>query len=220
MRIFCIIPAYNEAKTIESVINQVKPLVDTVVVVDDCSRDETYKLAKNAGIVAIHHFINRGQGAALQTGDSYALKNGADLIVHFDADNQFLASEINDVIKPILDNEADITFGSRFLGKESNLPWSKKNIIMPLARFVNKTFFGITLTDPQSGFRAFNRAFGEKLQIENDGMAHCSEILAKAYASKLRIKEIPITVIYHEFGQKFGGGFKIIKDLFYKKLIK
>ena len=220
MKVFCVIPAYNEAKTITKVVGEVKPLVDEVIVVNDNSQDQTSTLAQMAGATVINHVLNRGQGAALQTGDDYALERGADIIVHFDADDQFLAAEIKDLVAPIENQEADIVFGSRFLQKKSNLPWAKKNLIMPLARIFNKILFGINLTDPQSGFRALSRQAAAEIRIENDGMAHCNEILIKAFKNKYRIKEVPITVIYHEFGQRFGHSFRIIKDLIYKKIIK
>ena len=220
MKIFCVIPAYNEAKSIVAVIGRVKPLVDGLVVVDDHSADQTFSLAKSTGVTVLHHIINRGQGAALQTGNDYALLHGADIIVHFDADGQFLAEEIKDLTQPIINGQADIVFGSRFLGKKSNLPKFKKNIIMPLAKAINRVFFGINLSDPQNGFRAMSAQVAREIRIENDGMAHCNEILIKAFRNKYRIKEVPITVIYHEFGQKFSGGIRIIKDLIYKKLTR
>jgi glycosyltransferase involved in cell wall biosynthesis len=211
MKISCVIPAYNEEKNIELVIDNVKPLVDELIVIDDCSSDTTFQLAKAKGITVLRHMINRGQGAALQTGDEYALSHGADIIVHFDADNQFSAAEIKDVIKPIIADEADAVFGSRFLGS-ANFPFTKRHIIMPLARFINR-LFGIKMSDPQSGFRAFNRKTALKLKIENRGMAHCSEILYKINKGGARVIEVPINVTYHEFGQKLSGGFRIIKDL-------
>ena len=186
---------------------------------DDCSTDNTFNLAKNAGATVLRHIINRDQGAALRTGNDYAWQNGADIIVHFDADDQFVASEIKEIVKPIQQAQADIVFGSRFLEKKSKLPWAKEKIIMPIAKIVNKLFFNINLTDPQSGFRAFNRKTAQIILIEQDGKAHCSEILHKAFKNKLRIKEVPTTVIYHHFGQKFSGGLKIIKDLIINKLL-
>jgi glycosyltransferase involved in cell wall biosynthesis len=219
MKIFCIIPAYNEEKTIGEVIDKVKPLVSQVVVVDDGSRDETKKLAKEKGAVVLSHIINRGQGAALETGNQYALNKEAEIIVHFDADGQFLAEEIKDIILPIIKGEADIVFGSRFLGKKSNLPWFKKYIIIPLAHLANKIFIGATLTDPQNGFRAVSRETAKKITIEQDGMAHNTEIISKSFENNLKIKEIPVTVIYHNFGQRFSGGLKIIKDLILARLI-
>jgi len=219
MKIFCIIPAFNEAKTIAEVINKVKPLVDKVVVVDDGSIDNTYKLARAQGITVLRHIINRGQGAALQTGNEYAINNQADIIIHFDADGQFLAEEIIDIISPIQSGEAEVVFGSRFLEKKSKIPWRKKHIIIPLAHLVNKIFFSVTLSDPQSGFRALSRRAAKKIIISQDRMAHCSEIIYRVHEHNLKIKEVPITILYHNFGQRFSEGLKIIKDLFFSQLI-
>jgi len=233
MKIFCIIPAYNEEKNIIEVLEKLQkltfsnqePVLEKIIVVDDGSQDRTSQLAseiakKNSQIISLRHLINRGQGAALQTGNQYAIQEKADLVVHFDADNQFIAQEIKDIIKPIIEHEADIVFGSRFLEKKSDIPFVKKNIIMPLARIVNKVFLKINLTDPQSGFRAMNKKALKKIKITNDGMAHCSEILFKSFQNNLEIKEIPITVIYHDYGQKLNGGIKIIKDLLISKILK
>lgn len=219
MKIFCVIPAFNEEKNIRSVIEKVKDKVDKVIVVDDGSKDNTVNIAKNSEAIVLEHIINRGQGASLQTGNEYCLKENADIIVHFDADNQFLADEILDIVSPITQDKADIVFGSRFLTKKSKMPLLKKGVIMPLARLIN-SFLKIKTSDPQSGFRAFNKKTASLIQIENDGMAHCSEILHKAFYYKLRVREVPITVIYHEFGNNFSGGLRIIKDLLLKKIIK
>ena len=218
MKISCVIPAYNEAAKINQVILKVLPLVDELIVVDDCSRDNTYELIKLTKAIALRHPINRGQGAALQTGDEYALSHGADILVHFDADDQFKAEEIPSLVAPIIAGQADAVFGSRFLGS-ANFPFTKRVIIMPLARLINR-FFGIKMSDPQSGFRAMNKETLSKIKIENRGMAHCSEILYKVVKTKAKIIEVPITVTYHEFGQSFGGGFKIIKDLLIHNFIK
>jgi len=226
MKTFCVIPAWNEEKNIAKTLSSVLDKVDFIVLVDDYSKDNTCleveKIlerpeAQNK-IKMLKHPINLGQGAALQTGNEYALSHGADIIVHFDADGQFLSEEILSVIRPIQENEADIVFGSRFLNIKSDIPKFKKNIIMPLAKMFNLMFFGIKTSDPQSGFRALNRKSAEMIKIENNMMAHCTEILAKAHKYKLRIKEVPMTVIYNHFGQKFSGSFKIIKDLFFKKI--
>ena len=219
MKTFCVIPAYNEAETIAKIVGEVKPLVDQIVVVDDGSSDNTGKLAKAQSVKVLSHFINRGQGASLETGNQYALRAGADIIVHFDADGQFLAEEIKDIISPIIKGEADIVFGSRFLGKKSNMPPFKKYVIIPLAHLINKIFTGSTLTDPQNGFRAMSQKAASQIKIEQDGMAHNTEIISKAFASGLKIKEVPVTVIYHNFGQRFSGGLKIIKDLILARLI-
>ncbi|NCN22143.1 glycosyltransferase family 2 protein [Candidatus Falkowbacteria bacterium] len=220
LKIACVIPAWNEEKNIAQVIKNVRPFVDKIIVIDDASKDATSKLAEEAGAYVIRHLINRGQGAALQTGNDYALNLGIDIIVHFDGDNQFLAEEIKDMIAPIIKNEADIVFGSRFLEKKANLPLFKRLIIYPLAQAFTRLILGIKLSDPQNGFRAMTRQTAEKIRIMNREMAHNSEIQTKAFSYKLRVAEVPITVIYHHFGQKLSGGFKIIKDLFIYKLSK
>lgn len=219
MKITCVIPAYNEAQHISSVITKLKKFVDEIIVIDDASSDKTASEASQAGAIVARHIINRGQGAALRTGTQLALDRGSDIIIHFDADDQFQAEDIPEMIKPIIANQADAVLGSRFLTKKSNLPKIKKYLVMPLARLVNRLLFNIRLSDPQSGFRALNRQSAQKLKIENDGMAHCSEIIYRLFKNKNRITEVPITVIYHEYGQKLSGGFKIIKDLLIQKLI-
>jgi len=219
MKVACVIPAYNEEKRLLTVISKVRPLVDDLIIVDDCSKDRTYEIARKTGVIVLHHLINLDQGGALKTGTEYALKHGADIIVHFDADDQFSATEIPEMIAPILAGRADIVFGSRFLSKKSNLPWSKAHIIMPLARGVNR-FLGIRLSDPQSGFRALSQKAAKEIEITQNGKAHCSEYIAEAFKKKLRIAEVPITVTYHEFGQNFGGGLQIIQDMIIQKIIK
>jgi glycosyltransferase involved in cell wall biosynthesis len=224
--IFCVIPAFNEANTIKKVISDVKIILNNVVVVDDGSSDQTFKIAKNAGAIVLRHIINRGQGAALQTGNEYSIREGAKIIVHFDADDQFSYTEINDIIKPIINNNSNIVFGSRFLKNKNNLPLFKKIIIYPIARLVNKIFVGSTLSDPQNGFRAMSRHTAKLITIQNDGMAHNSEIQYKAHRLKLRMNEVPVTVKYNQFGQGFfsgrgrsSGGVRIVIDLILSRIM-
>jgi len=219
MKTVCVIPAFNEEKNIAAVISKVKPFVDEIVVIDDCSHDNTFAIAKTAGAHARRHPLNCGQGAALQTGTDLALRLGADIIVHFDADDQFAAAEIPDILAPIKNGQADVVFGSRFLEKKSDLPWKKKYIIWPLGRFINR-LCGVKTSDPQSGFRAYTRAVAESFRIDNSRMAHCTEILIKLTRGQWRVAEVPITVTYHEYGQKFSGGIRILKDLFIQKINK
>lgn len=226
MKTIIVIPAYNEEKKINEVIKKVKPLVEEVIIVDDGSSDQTVRVAQEQGVIVLKHLINRGQGAALETGNQYALKQKADIVVHFDADGQFSAEEIKDIIRPIERGEAEVVFGSRFLGKKSEIPWFKEKIIIPLAGLVNKLLLNVSLSDPQSGFRALSKKAVEKIRIENDGMAHCSEILYKVFKNNFKVKEVPITVIYRGFGQgilsgrgRGSGGLKVIRDLLLAKLM-
>ncbi len=219
MKTICVIPAWNEEQNLAAVINDVKQYVDEVVVVDDGSTDQTSQIVLVNQAVLLRHIVNRGQGAALQTGNEYALNHGADIIVHFDADGQFLAKEIKDIIEPIKEHQYDVVLGSRFMGKETQMPAIKRYLIFPIARLVNYLFFGIKLTDPQSGFRALSRRSLTVIKIEQSDWAHCTEILSKIFANKLLYKEIPITVVYNKFGRNFNSGVKIIKDLLMAKFI-
>lgn len=223
MKIICVVPSFNEEKNIVRVIRGVLERVDVVVVVDDASSDNTISALRlasfNERLIVVRHAFNRGQGASLQTGNEVALKLGADVIVHFDADGQFVVSEIDDLVGVIKSGECDIAIGSRFLGKESNIPFMKEYVILPLGRVVNRVSFGKnSLTDPQSGFRAMLASVAEKIDIEQNRMAHCSEILAKVIKGGFRVKEVPITVIYNEFGQNFLGGLSIVKDMVVSRL--
>ena len=220
MKIFIVVPAYNEEQRIAQVLQELSVLPYQVVVVDDASADHTADIVKKFKVTLLKHKINRGQGAALQTGNQYALSHGADIIVHFDADGQFLTSEIQDVLKPLIKEKYQVVLGSRFLAKKSELPKLKKYLFFPLAHLANYIFFGIHTTDPQSGFRAFTKEVAGYLEIEQDGSAHCTEILAKIFQNKLSLKEVPITVLYHRFGQDFGGGLKIMRDLLFSKITK
>jgi len=226
MIIFCIIPAFNEEKTIGEVVKKVKTLVDNIVVVDDGSSDKTAEIAAVSGAVVLRHPLNRGQGAALETGNQYALAHGAEVVFHFDADGQFSVEDIPAVLEPIIKGEADAVLGSRFLGKESNMPAFKKKVIMPLAHLVNRFLLGVELSDPQCGFRALTSSAWRKVSIKQDGMAHASEILSKMLKNKIKIKEVPVKVIYQRAGQGlFGGrgmgagGIRIVKDIILAKLM-
>lgn len=220
MKVIAVIPAYNEADSIVQVVKDVKPQVAEVVVVDDGSTDSTGAYAKQAGATVLSHLINRGQGAALSTGSEYALRNSADIIVHFDADGQFSAAEIKRMVEPIITGAYDVTIGNRFSEIKNRIPWIKAVIIFPLARLFNRLILGLNYVDPQNGFRAMNKSTAKGIQIEQDGTAHCTEILLAVKSSHVRVKEIPVTVVYHEYGQKFSGGLRIIKDLFFEEMSK
>ncbi len=220
MKVICVIPAWNEAKTISQVVTAVRSQVNEVVVVDDGSSDDTVDLAVAAGATVLLHPINRGQGAALRTGTQYALDRGADIIVHFDADGQFVASEIAEMTAPIIDGLAEAVFGSRFLGKEHNLPPLKKRVLLPLARLFNLFFLGVRFNDPQNGFRALSADAAKRINWQQDKMAHCSEILWLTRLTGIKYQEVGVTVHYSHFGQQMSGGWRIIGDLFLGRFLK
>jgi len=215
-----IVPAHNEEKNIGSVIRNLFKHVDKVVVVDDCSSDKTVTIAQEAGAIVLQHKINRGQGAALETGHDYAREINADYVLHFDGDGQFDVLDIIPALAKLNASGADILFGSRFLDKRSQIPWFKKYLILPSGRLVNRIFTGLKLSDAHNGFRILNSRALQKIIITQDGMAHASEIVEQIVSRRLKCKEIPVTVVYHDFGQGFASGLRILRDLFFGKMNK
>ncbi len=215
-----IVPAYNEESNIGSVVQSLFSHVDSIVVVDDNSKDNTNKNANEAGAIVLQHKINRGQGAALQTGHDYALKNNADYVLHFDGDGQFDVSDIKPALEELKKTRADILFGSRFLDNRTKIPWFKKNILFPPARLFNKIFGGINLTDIHNGFRILNRKALEKIKIEQDRMAHATEIPAKAKKLGLKYIEFPVKVTYHRYGGGLMHGLGVVRDLVFGKFLQ
>lgn len=222
MMISVVIPAYNEEEVIGDVVNLVKSKVNHVIVVDDGSTDATSYQAKKVGAFVVNHSINRGQGAALQTGINFALGQSSDIIVTFDADNQHLADEIDDIIQPLLLGEVDVVLGSRFI-KENNIPLAK-TIVLKIATFITRFYTGMNITDTHNGFRAFSRKAASLIDISQDGMAHASEIIEEIKKHRLKYKEVPVTINYTSYskhkGQKLSSSFSILWDLIIGRLIK
>lgn len=229
MKVFIIISAYNEETTIGSVIDDLKNNnYNNIVVINDCSKDNTERIALNKGATVLSHIINRGQGAALATGHEYALRNGADVIVDFDADGQMLVEDIPAMIEPIIAGRADITIGSRFLGKESeNMPFTKI-ITLWLGKIWLRTFFGVRLSDSQCGFRALSKKGAEEIKITHDGAEHASEILIEVFRKKIKHEQVPVKIKYTEYSEghtqhgKFAlfSGIKIALKIILKRLFR
>lgn len=224
MRIVAVIPAFNEGKRVAAAIADAKQYVDHVVVIDDCSLDDTGVVAKSAGAIVLRHIINRGQGAALQTGTDYALRTlVADVIVHFDADGQMRGNEIPMMVAPIAAGEADVVLGSRFLGKAAlNMPFMRK-IMIRLGTIFTILLSGIRVTDTHNGFRALSRKAASEMRISLDRMAHASEILDLIKTKRLTYVERPVTISYSEEtlqkGQSTVKAMMTAKDIIKKKIV-
>jgi polyprenyl-phospho-N-acetylgalactosaminyl synthase len=211
-----VIAAYNEEKNIANVVDSLKQEgYNNIIVVDDGSKDNTFQIAKQNGAIALKHIVNRGQGAALQTGMTFALKNGADFIVHFDADGQHDPKEIKSMVMPLQSKETEITLGSRFL-KKQKIPFTRK-LMLKGGIIAVWAIHGIKLSDTHNGFRAFTKKAAKKIVITADQMEHASEILEKIKKYKIPHKEIPVTITYNEEtlknGRKGQGQFDSIKIL-------
>ena len=215
-----VVPAYNEEKTIGSVVQSLFDHVDRVVVVDDGSTDRTLEEAQAVGAVVLRHELNRGQGAAIETGHEYARAIGAEHVLHFDADGQFDAGDIRLALVKLKNTAADVLLGSRFLDSRSSLPMVKRHLLLPLARIFHRLTYRTRLTDAHNGFRIVNRRALDSIRITQDRMAHASEIPAQAARAGLKIVELPVRVVYREYGQGMGGGARVIKELILGKFIR
>lgn len=218
MKIFVVLPAYNEEKTIAKVMEDLMEMGFEVVVVDDGSKDNTYNIASNIiqennhGFIC-KHLLNRGLGAALRTGIEASLMEDPDVIVTFDADGQHDPQDILNVSKPIINGDADVVVGKRNFRE---MPLSKKfgNQIMNVITLI---FYGIKVNDSQSGLRAFNRKAAESIMINARDYGVSSEIVGEVKRHNLKFKEVMIKTIYTDYsmtkGTNLAEGLKILTRL-------
>ncbi len=208
-----VIPAYNEAARLLAVLTGLQAAdYHHIVVVDDGSTDNTAEVAQAGGAIVIRHSINRGQGAALETGNEYCRREGTDVVVHFDADGQFNPLDIAGAVKIIASGQAEVVLGSRFLDNRSELPWSKRHLILPISRLIERLLTGVSLTDSHNGFRVLSGRALNLIRLTQDRMAHNSECVAALKHLQLAFIEYPVEVRYHRYGQGVSGGLKIIAD--------
>ena len=204
---YIIIPAYNEGSVIKKTIQNLQNAgFQNIIVVDDCSSDNTFHEAQKTGAITLKHLINRGQGAALRTGIEYAQENfNPEIIVTFDADGQHQPEDIPKLIQAIINNEADIVLGSRFLASSdvTNIPVTRK-IMLKFATLFTNLISGIKLTDTHNGFRALNRKAYQSIKITRRGMEHASEIIDEIRKKGLRFVEVPVHIIYTDYSQSKG----------------
>ncbi|MET0389261.1 MAG: glycosyltransferase family 2 protein [Polyangiales bacterium] len=223
LRVMIVIAAYNEASSIGDVVRELRSHYTHVVVVDDGSADETATYALEAGASVLTHLINRGQGAALQTGITYALDQGADLIVTFDADGQHDVNDIPQLLAPIAQGQAHIALGSRFLAPGGKIPRSRKLLLWAAVLFTRMTA-RVRLTDAHNGLRAFSRHAAEQIDLQLDRMAHASEIVDQVVSTRLPFVEVPVKVRYTEYslrkGQRNSAALRVAFDYLMARLIR
>ncbi len=217
-----VIAAYNEASVVHRVVGEVASRGYKVVVVDDGSSDQTARAASAADSV-IRHPINLGQGAALQTGIEHALRQGAEIVVTFDADGQHRAADIENLVRALEQSQADFALGSRFLGRSVDLPPSRRLLLKAATLFTRLTT-GLRLTDTHNGLRAMTRRGAGMIRLRQNRMAHASEILAQIAASGLGHVEVPVSIEYTAYslakGQRAGDALVILLDLFARRLYR
>jgi len=199
-RVFVVIPAYNEETVIGSVIHALeKQGYKNIIVVDDGSLDATYTISSKTGIIVLHHLLNRGKGAAIRTGVEAAHILDADVVVTFDGDGQHDPADISILLQKI-NAGYDVVLGSRFLKKQQKIPILKRvyNIIANVTTYV---LFGITVTDSQSGIRAYGKKAFFALDSCHDRYEFDTEVLREIRRLHLKAIEVPVHVRYTAYSQ-------------------
>lgn len=222
--VYLVIPAYNEEKHVKKVLYDVANLGYKIILVNDGSKDNTLKLAREVQklyphqVFIVSHVINRGLGAALKTGMTVALKHGAQYIITFDADGQHAFEDISKVVKPLKESKADAVIGSRIF---DDMPRTK-HFANDVMNILTHIFYGIKVKDSQSGLRAFSAKAAKEINVVSPGYGVSSEFIKEIKDNHIEFDEVPITTIYTDETQHKGTNaivgikimFKMIIDLF------
>jgi glycosyltransferase involved in cell wall biosynthesis len=190
-----VIPAYNESRFIGSVVLGLKRRPVDILVVDDGSSDDTADIAQAAGAEVLRLENNRGKGAALNAGLEHVRQKAPDAVVIIDADGQHLPQELEQVVRPILEQQADIVIGSRYLEGTSNTP-SHRRFGHKVMNFFTGLFSGVQASDSQSGYRAFSPQAYRLLTFTSYDFSVESEMQFLASEHNLKIVDVPVTIQY------------------------
>jgi glycosyltransferase involved in cell wall biosynthesis len=219
-----VIAAFNEAAVIGRVVALLRAAGWNVVVIDDGSRDATGRQAEAAGATVLRHPVNLGQGAALRTAFAFVLsRTDAEFIVTYDADGQHTPEQVPPMLEPLRDGSAEVTLGSRFLRKAdaAGIPASRRLLLKAATALARRTT-GLALTDTHNGLRGFTRSALQRMVLQQDRMAHASEIQHEIARLRLRYVEVPVRVSYTEYslakGQRFLSAVSVLWDLVIAKL--
>lgn len=202
-----VIPLYNEATVIAGVINEAKQRFPNIVCIDDASTDDSAAIAREAGAVVVSHPFNLGQGAALQTGirfvtEGTSSEDGAYLVT-FDADGQHQISDAEAMVAKAREENLAMVFGSRFLDNRTK-PGLLRRIILKTAVWITNQQTGMRLSDAHNGLRVIRRDAAERLDLQQDRMAHATEIVLQLGRTDLPWAEHPVHILYTEYSRSKG----------------
>jgi glycosyltransferase involved in cell wall biosynthesis len=205
-----VVPVYNEAATIADVLKTVlaQSLVQEIIVVDDASKDETWKALQpvaqeDSRVKLFRHEVNQGKGAALRTGFSKAT---APIVIVQDADLEYDPSEYPALVRPILAGKADVVFGSRFLGSGSHrVLYFWHSVGNKFLTMLSNMATNLNLTDMEVGYKVFKKEVIQKISIEENRFGFEPEIVAKVSRLNVRIYEVAISY----YGRTYAEGKKI-----------
>jgi glycosyltransferase involved in cell wall biosynthesis len=215
-KIAIIIPCFNEE---ENVIKLYTEIENTVflnkyflypIFINDCSRDNTGSILKNDNIPHIDLSVNLGIGGAVQTGFKFALRNDFDIAIQMDGDGQHPPVELEKIIEPILNSEADVTIGSRYITREGFQSSRLRRIGINYFKWFNKVLTGVVVNDSTSGYRALNRKALEVVSDYYPDEYPEPEAIILFSLNNLKIKEVPVTMRERQGGESSIRAFKTI----------
>lgn len=216
--VWLIIPVYNEAQVIGDVVREARETFPNIVCVDDGSSDGSAKLIRRAGAHLVRHPVNLGQGAALQTGVTYArMQPGAEYFATFDADGQHQVHDVAQMLKRLQAEYLDIVVGTRFGGGAGtrHIPWIKR-LVLRTAVLLSPRTRRLGLSDVHNGLRAFNRVVADNLDIQLSRMSHATEFVELIERNDWRVAEECVTILYTRYskarGQPLINGVNIVFD--------
>jgi glycosyltransferase involved in cell wall biosynthesis len=220
-----VIPAFNEAQTIAEVVRGAVKFADRVIVVDDGSRDETGKFAKEAGALVVRHAVNRGVGAAIGTGIEAAVRLDADAVVTMDADGQHRPEDAGRVFERLAKGDVEFVMGSRLKkGDEpGNMP-PHRVLLNTVGNILTFLLFGVWVTDSQCGLRGLSHKAARTIELRTSGMESISEFIKEMKDKHWRHDEVAIKAIYTDYsmskGQNFFLGIKVALKLIFRRFIR
>ena len=204
-----IMPAYNEARVISSVLSRMPSEIDGMavipIVVDDGSHDGTAEAARRSGALVVRHLTNLGVGAATITGLRAAEELDACIMVTMDSDGQHDPEEIVSLVRSLIDGRFDVVIGSRILSPRG-MPFSRfgANLLLNAITFI---VYGKVVSDSQSGFKAISREALARMKFSSSGYEICSELIGEIHRNKLSYKSLPIKAVYTQYSQRKGQHF-------------
>ncbi len=216
-----IIPAFNEGRHIQGVLKSLALAeFKNIVVIDDGSSDDTEFFATQAGATVLTHEINRGMGASTQTGINWGISQDFDYFLTIDGDGQQSVKDLKRVLLALDKNECVI--GSRFL-ERNKIPLFRY-VANKIANVLTGIFFGVWITDSQSGMRGFSLKVAKSLDLHSDGFEFCSDFIREVSFSGYEIKEVPISVSYTpqtmDKGQNLAEGLKTFGKLCLRAMMR
>ena len=215
-----VVPLFNEGQVVGDVIRDLRTRYPLVVCVDDGSLDDSARIAEEAGALVVRHPYNMGQGAALKTGIDYALRDPAmRQVVTFDSDGQHRVDDAAAMIAKREQEGVDIVLGSRFLDDRTRPGLLKRAVLRGAVLYTNLTS-GVKLTDAHNGLRVLGREACEKIAIEQNRMAHASEIVEEIGRHRFTVAEHPVHIIYTDYsrskGQPLLNSVNIVIDMLFR----